>query len=53
MYDFGHESSDTPPRDQTGGPAPISPELRNLQRRFFSRPFFRHASHLHPAWLDS
>jgi hypothetical protein len=53
MYDFGHVSVETFWRAQTGE-APFSAvKPSQPQRRFFSRPDFRHASHFQPAWLEN
>jgi hypothetical protein len=50
IHDFGQHSTATPFRAHTTVRAP-SARGSHPQRRFFSRPFFRHASHFHPAWL--
>jgi len=53
MYDLGHDSTASVPRNQTGTDLaavgiPIQPH-----RRRASRPDFRHVSHFQPAWLEN
>ena len=52
-YDFGHVEIATPRLTHTGGPAASPGPSIHPQRRLFSRPAFRHASHFQPAWLEN
>jgi len=51
--DFGHVFSETCPCIHTIALASISGGGKNPQFRFFSRPLFRHESHVQAAWLEN
>ena len=53
MNDLGHVPSLTPLRAHTGGPPAAQFAGNQPHLRFASRPDFRQASHLHPAWLEN
>ena len=50
--DFGHSVRAIPFLAQTGDAFAPAAQFAHPQFRFFSRPDFRHASHLQPAWLE-